>query len=156
MAAASGKVAIRATYRGTGKGGFILACQPPARPSRWTPATSSWSNEQGQIAEHWGMADTIGTVGQPGSCPPPARRLRQFQAEPLLNSPVSAGAGVADDRPLRRRFGSLGDDGSQFAADAGREVDERGEPAGEDGREPERQLAASGSSAPPSGEPGAG
>ena len=34
MAAASGKVAIRATYRGTGKGGFILACQPPARPSR--------------------------------------------------------------------------------------------------------------------------
>ena len=28
MAAASGKVAIRATYRGTGKGGFILACQP--------------------------------------------------------------------------------------------------------------------------------
>jgi hypothetical protein len=110
----------------------------------------------GQIAEHWGMADTIGTVGQLGLLPAPAGRLRQFQAEPLLNSPVSAGAGVAHDRPLRRRFGSLGDDGGQFAADAGREVDERGEPAGEDGREPERQLAASGSSAPPSGEPGAG
>ena len=27
-------------------------------------------------------------------------------------------------------MGSLGDDGGQFAADAGREVDERGEPAG--------------------------
>ena len=91
MAAASGKVASRATYRGTGKGGFILACQPPARPSRWTPSTSSWSNKQGQIAEHWGMADTIGTVGQLGLLPAPARRLRQFQAEPLLNSPVSAG-----------------------------------------------------------------
>jgi hypothetical protein len=71
MAAASGKVAIRATYRGTGKGGFILACQPPARPSRWTPSHSSWSNEQGQIAEHWGMADTIGTVGQLGLLPAP-------------------------------------------------------------------------------------
>ncbi len=53
-------------------------------------------------------------------------------------------------------WGSLGDDGGQFAGDAGREVDERGEPAGEDGHERERQLAASGSSAPPGGEPGAG
>ena len=53
-------------------------------------------------------------------------------------------------------WGSLGDGGGQFAAEAGREGDERGEPAGEDGRGRERQLAASGSSAPPSGEPGAG
>jgi hypothetical protein len=53
-------------------------------------------------------------------------------------------------------LGSLGDDGGQFAGDAGREVDERGEPAGEDGHGRERQLAASGSSAPPGGEPGAG
>ena len=39
-------------------------------------------------------------------------------------------------------LGSLGDDGGQFAADAGREMDERGEPAGEDGHERERQRAA--------------
>jgi hypothetical protein len=156
MAAASGKVAIRATYRGTGKGGFILACQPPVRPSRWTPSTSSWSNEQGQIAEHWGMADTIGTVGQLGLLPAPGQAPASISGRASAEQSGFRGAGVADDRPLRRRFGSLGDDGSQFAADAGREVDERGEPAGEDGREPERQLAASGSSAPPSGEPGAG
>ena len=53
-------------------------------------------------------------------------------------------------------LGSLGDDGGQFAAEAGREVDEGGEHAGEDGHERERQLAPSGSSAPPGGEPGAG
>jgi pimeloyl-ACP methyl ester carboxylesterase len=36
MAAPSGKVAIRATYRGTGKGGLI-----PARTTRWVPTTNS-------------------------------------------------------------------------------------------------------------------
>jgi hypothetical protein len=30
-------------------------------------------SEQGQIAEYWGVADSIGTVGQPGLLPAPAR-----------------------------------------------------------------------------------
>jgi retinol dehydrogenase-14 len=32
-----------------------------------------WVNEQGQIAEHWGVVDTLGTMGQLGLLPSPDR-----------------------------------------------------------------------------------
>jgi predicted ester cyclase len=50
MVAAGDKVAIRATYRGTDNMVRI--------------------NNEGQIAEHWGVVDTIGTMGQLGLLPP--------------------------------------------------------------------------------------
>jgi hypothetical protein len=104
MAAASGKVAIRATYRGTGKGGFILACQPPARPSRWTPATSSWSNEQGQIAEHWGMAGTIGTVGQLGLLPAPGQAPASISGRASAEQSGFRGGGRGGRSPTSPAF----------------------------------------------------
>src|SRR5260370_9530816 len=56
----------------------------------------------------------------------------RFRAGPLVNSPVSAvgGRGGRSIAHFAGVWGSLGDDGGQFAGDAGREVDECGEPAG--------------------------
>jgi hypothetical protein len=96
MAAASGKVAIGATYRGTGKGGLILACQPPARPSRWTPSTSSWSNEQGQIAEHWGHGRHHRHRG-------PARPAARPRPGACLTAPIGTYAPGHSRRPGRQR-----------------------------------------------------
>ena len=43
MVAAGGKVAIRATYRGTDKGGFIPGMPATGKPSKWRPCTWSGS-----------------------------------------------------------------------------------------------------------------
>ena len=43
MVAAGGKVAIRATYRGTDKGGFISGMPATGKPSKWRPCTWSGS-----------------------------------------------------------------------------------------------------------------
>jgi predicted ester cyclase len=43
MVAACGKVAIRATYRGTDKGGFIPGMPATGKPSKWRPCTWSGS-----------------------------------------------------------------------------------------------------------------
>ena len=71
MVAAGDKVAIRATYRGTDEGGFIPNMPATGKPSRWRPCI--WSDQRrGTIAEHWGVVDTIGTMGQLGLLPPPS------------------------------------------------------------------------------------
>jgi hypothetical protein len=49
-----------------------LTCRLPEKPSKWRPCTQSGSiNDDGQIAEHWGLVDTIETMGQLGLLPPP-------------------------------------------------------------------------------------
>jgi predicted ester cyclase len=72
MVAAGDKVAIRATYRGTDEGGFI-----PQHAGYWKAFEMEAmylvrANDGGQIAEHWGVVDTIGTMGQLGLLPPPS------------------------------------------------------------------------------------
>jgi predicted ester cyclase len=60
MVAAGDRVAIRATYRGTGKA-FEMEAIYIVRV-----------DDAGKIAEHWGVVDTIGTMGQLGLLPSPA------------------------------------------------------------------------------------
>ena len=48
MVAAGGKVAIRATYRGTDKGGFIPGMPATGKPSKWRPCTWSGSTTRGR------------------------------------------------------------------------------------------------------------
>ena len=73
MVAAGDKVAIRATYRGTDSGGFIAGM--PAKTFAMDAMYVVRVNEQGQIAEHWGVVDTIGTMGQLGLLPSPDQAL---------------------------------------------------------------------------------
>ena len=71
MVAAGDKVAIRATYRGTDKGGFIPGMPATGKTFAMDAIYLVRVNEQGQIAEHWGVVDTIGTMGQLGLLPSP-------------------------------------------------------------------------------------
>jgi predicted ester cyclase len=73
MVAAGGQAAIRVTYRDTGKGGFIPAMPATGKTFAMDAIYLVRISEQGQIAEYWGVADSIGTVGQPGLLPAPAR-----------------------------------------------------------------------------------
>ena len=70
MVAAGGKVAIRATYRGTDKGGFIPGMPATGKTFEMEAMYMVRINNEGQIAEHWGVIDTIGTMGQLGLLPP--------------------------------------------------------------------------------------
>jgi predicted ester cyclase len=65
------QVAIRATYRGTDKGGFIPGMPATGKTFAMDAVYLVRVNEQGQIAEHWGLVDTIGTMGQLGLLPSP-------------------------------------------------------------------------------------
>jgi steroid delta-isomerase-like uncharacterized protein len=71
MVAAGDRVAIRATYRGTDKGGFIPGMPATGKAFEMEAMYIVRVNEQGQIAEHWGVVDTIGTMGQLGLLPSP-------------------------------------------------------------------------------------
>jgi hypothetical protein len=56
-------------------------------------------SEQGQIAEHRGVAGTIGTVGQPGLLPAAARRL-PHGATGTYGSPGTDAGADGNDREL--------------------------------------------------------
>ena len=66
MVAAGGKVAIRATYRGTDTGGFIPGMPATGKTFEMEAMYMVRINNEGQIGEHWGVIDTIGTMGQLG------------------------------------------------------------------------------------------
>ena len=70
MVAAGDKVAIRATYRGTDEGGFIPNMPATGKAFEMEAMYLVRVNDEGQIAEHWGVVDTIGTMGQLGLLPP--------------------------------------------------------------------------------------
>ena len=69
MVAAGDKVAIRATYRGTDEGGFIPNMPATGRAFEMEAMYLVRLNNKGQIAEHWGVVDTVGTMGQLGLLP---------------------------------------------------------------------------------------
>jgi hypothetical protein len=60
MVAAGDKVAIRATYRGTDEGGFIPNMPATGKAFEMEAMYLVRANDAGQIAEHWGVVDTIG------------------------------------------------------------------------------------------------
>ena len=69
MVAAGDKVAIRATYRGTDSGGFLPGMPATGKTFAMDAIYLVRVNEHGQIAEHWGVVDTIATMGQLGLLP---------------------------------------------------------------------------------------
>jgi hypothetical protein len=68
---AGDKVAIRATYRGTDVGGFIPNMPATGKAFEMEAMYLVRLNNEGQVAEHWGVVDTIGTMGQLGLLPRP-------------------------------------------------------------------------------------
>src|SRR5688572_374221 len=70
MVAAGGKVAIRATYRGTDKRRIHPRHAGYRKTFEMEAMYMVRINNEGQIAEHWGVIDTIGTMGQLGLLPP--------------------------------------------------------------------------------------
>ena len=71
MVATDDKVAIRATYHGTDSGGFIPGMPATGKTFAMDAIYVVRINERGQIAEHWGVVDTIGTMSQLGLLPAP-------------------------------------------------------------------------------------
>jgi len=71
MVAAGDRVAIRATYRGTDKGGFIPGMPATGKPFAMPAIYIVRMDDEGKIAEHWGVVDTIATMGQLGLLPSP-------------------------------------------------------------------------------------
>ena len=71
MVAAGDRVAIRATYRGTDQGGFIAGIPAAGKAFEMEAMYIVRVNDQGQIAEHWGVVDTIATMAQLGLLPSP-------------------------------------------------------------------------------------
>ena len=64
------RLRFRATYRGTDKGGFIPGMPATGKTFEMEAMYMVRINNEGQIAEHWGVVDTIGTMGQLGLLPP--------------------------------------------------------------------------------------
>jgi predicted ester cyclase len=69
---AGDRVAITATYRGTDKGGFIPGMPATGKAFEMEAIYIVRVDDAGKIAEHWGVVDTIGTMGQLGLLPSPA------------------------------------------------------------------------------------
>jgi predicted ester cyclase len=69
MIAEGDRVAIRATYSGTDKGGFIPGMSATGRWYQMDAMYFVRVNDEGKIAEQWGILDTIGTLGQLGLLP---------------------------------------------------------------------------------------
>jgi predicted ester cyclase len=65
------RVAIRDTYRGTDVGGFIPGRPATGKAYEMGAIYVVRVNEEGKIAEHWGIVDTMGAMAQLGLLPPP-------------------------------------------------------------------------------------
>ena len=85
MVAAGDKAAC-----GTGKGGFIPACRPQARPLRWTP--SAWSGSASRA--RWPTTGKWPTPSALGASPLPAQREQGYPVV-LRRQPAS----IIDGRP---------------------------------------------------------
>jgi len=70
MVASGAMVAIRATYRGTDEGGFIPNMPATGKAFEMEAMYVVRVNGEGQISEHRGVVDTIGTMRQLGLLPP--------------------------------------------------------------------------------------
>jgi predicted ester cyclase len=71
MVAAGDRVAIGATYRGIDQGGFIPGIPATGMAFDMEAMYIVRVNDQGQIAERWGVVDTIATMAQLGLLPSP-------------------------------------------------------------------------------------
>ena len=71
IVASGDRVAIRATYRGTDKGGFIPGVPATGKAYEMDAMYAVRVNEDGRIAERWGVVDTVGIMAQLGVLPTP-------------------------------------------------------------------------------------
>jgi steroid delta-isomerase-like uncharacterized protein len=69
VVAADDRVALRATYSGTDKGGFIPGAPATGKPFAMETMYIIRLNDEGKIAEHWGIGDMVGVMGQLGLLP---------------------------------------------------------------------------------------
>lgn len=72
VVAAGDRVALRATYSGTDVGGFIPGMPATGKPFAMETMYIIRLNDEGKIAEHWGIGDMVGVMGQLGLLPSPA------------------------------------------------------------------------------------
>jgi steroid delta-isomerase-like uncharacterized protein len=69
IVASGDRVALRATYSGTDAAGFLPGM--PATGKHFEMDAMYWirMDEEGKIAEHWGIVDTLAVMGQLGLLP---------------------------------------------------------------------------------------
>jgi steroid delta-isomerase-like uncharacterized protein len=72
MVAADDRVAIRATYRGTDQGGFIPGMPATGKRYEMEAMYIVRFDDDGRIAEHWGVTDTVAAMAQLGLLPAPS------------------------------------------------------------------------------------
>ena len=66
-------VVVHGIYRGTDTGGVMPGMAPTNRPYEISGIDIVRVNEDGKIAEHWGVSDAMGMMGQLGLLSPPPR-----------------------------------------------------------------------------------
>jgi len=71
MVASGDKVAIRTVMRGTDTGGAMPGAPATNKPFEIESIDVVRVNPDGTFAEHWGIADMMGMMGQLGLLPPP-------------------------------------------------------------------------------------
>jgi len=71
MVASGDRVAARAITRGTDTGGFMPGTPPTDKPYSMELIDIVRFDDGGKVAEHWGILDTMGAMGQLGLLPPP-------------------------------------------------------------------------------------
>jgi predicted SnoaL-like aldol condensation-catalyzing enzyme len=97
MVAAGDRVAIRATYRGTDKGGFIPGMPATGKPMRWRPCISSGSTSRARSPSTGVWSTPSARWVSLGCCHPQAARRR------LTNGIGRLGVGSVRGRCGRRR-----------------------------------------------------
>ena len=65
------RVAARGIFRGTVTGGFMPGTQPTNKPYSMELIDIVRFDDEGKAAEHWGIVDMMGAMGQLGLLPPP-------------------------------------------------------------------------------------
>jgi hypothetical protein len=76
IVATGDRVGIRATHRGTDEGGFIPGIPATRKGYEIEAIYVVRVNEEGKIAEHWGIVDTMGAMGRAPAAP--ADRLNRY------------------------------------------------------------------------------
>ena len=71
IVASADRVAARAVLRGTDTGGFMPGMAPTNKPYSMEAIDIIRFDEDGRFAEHWGIMDMMGAMGQLGLLPPP-------------------------------------------------------------------------------------
>ena len=69
MVAEGDRVAIRATYRGTDVGGFVPGASATGKVYALDTMYFVRVDDEGKIAEHWGIGDMVAVMGQLGLLP---------------------------------------------------------------------------------------